>query len=97
MFLNLAADSEDVVVLVPRRECLDELADQWGPDWSTSQYAAGAVGFFTGCIVVQVLLYYHLIPRNLAVVLVAAAMIVPPAIVGWWQKRKHGPFYNEPK
>jgi hypothetical protein len=67
-----------------------------GPDWNTSQYTAGAVGFFTGCMVV-LLLYYHLIPRNLAVVLVAAAMIVPPAIVEWWQKRKHGPFYNEPK
>ncbi len=68
-----------------------------GPDWNSSQYTAAAVGSFAGCVATQVLLYYHLIPRNLAVVLVAAAMSVPPAIVRWRQKRKHGPFYNEPK
>ncbi|MVT69953.1 hypothetical protein GPL21_33235 [Bradyrhizobium pachyrhizi] len=68
-----------------------------GPDWNTSQYTAGAVGFFAGGIAAQAFMYYHLIPRNLAVVLVATAMIVPPAVVRWRQKRKHGPFYNEPK
>jgi hypothetical protein len=68
-----------------------------GPDWNASQYTAAAVGFFGSAAVSQVLVYYHLIPRNIAVVVIAAGLVIPPFIVGWRQKRKHGPFYNEPK
>ncbi|MBR0896380.1 hypothetical protein JQ616_15580 [Bradyrhizobium tropiciagri] len=68
-----------------------------GPGWNTSQYTAAAAGFFAGASASQVLLYYHLVPRNFAIVVVVAGLGVPPFIVGWWQKRKHGPFYNEPK
>jgi hypothetical protein len=61
-----------------------------GPDWNASQYTAAAAGFFAGAGVAQVLLYYHLIARNLAVVVVVAGLAVPPAIVGWLQMRKGG-------
>jgi hypothetical protein len=68
-----------------------------GPGWNTSQYTAAAAGFFSGAGAAQVLLYYDLIPRNLAIVVVGAGLGLPPFIVGWWQKRKYGPFYNEPR
>ena len=68
-----------------------------GPGWNTSQFTASFVGFFAGAGAAQVLLYYDLIPANLAIVVVLAGAGVPPFIVGWWQKRKYGPFYNEPK
>jgi hypothetical protein len=68
-----------------------------GPGWNTSQYTAAAVGFFASAGAAQVLLYYNFIPRNLAIVVVVAGLGVPPFIVGWWQRRKYGPFYNEPR
>jgi hypothetical protein len=68
-----------------------------GPSWNTSQYTAAIVGFLSAAGAAQVLLYYDLIPRNLSIVVVLAGFGVPPFIVGWWQKRKYGPFYNEPR
>jgi len=77
--------------------CFMSLPINKGPGWNTSQYTASAVGFFAGAGAAQVLSYYNLIPRSLAIVVVLAGAAVPPFIVGWWQKHKHGPFYNEPK
>lgn len=61
-----------------------------GPGWNTSQYTASAFGFFAGAGAAQVLSYYQLLPRNLAIVVVLACSAVPPFVVGWWQKRQRG-------
>ena len=67
-----------------------------GPGWNTSQYTAAAVGFFSGAGAAQMLLYYDLIPRNLAIVVVLAGFGVPPFIVEWWQKRNTARFTTNP-
>ena len=59
-----------------------------GPRWSISQRVAALIGLFAGAGVSDVLLYYHLIPRNLAMVVIVAFIPVPPVIMGWWQRRK---------
>ena len=59
-----------------------------GPRWSISQRVAALIGLFAGGGVSDVLLYYHLIPRNWAMVVIVAAIPVPPAIMGWWKAQK---------
>jgi UDP-N-acetylmuramyl pentapeptide phosphotransferase/UDP-N-acetylglucosamine-1-phosphate transferase len=59
-----------------------------GPDWTATQFTAGAIGFFASAAVAHVLVAQGYAARNWAVILIAIGLCVPPAIVRWLDVRK---------